>query len=102
MVVYNILLRTIKGTSKYENDKGWSKTIESARKRAVMMLIERDKLGQVALIYRDKKPCGTVSMQTGPDTYVKPSTGLAKGIQFMYDDGEDFYTCYMNGKVKRW
>ena len=103
MVVYHVVLVMAKGKmKKAERGKGWSKTIDQARKKAVLMLLEKDILGQVAFIYRDKKLCGVVSMQTGPDEYHKPSTGIARGIQFMFDDGNEFFTCFMNGKVKRW
>lgn len=102
MAVYNIILGTvIKDQLKNEYKAGWTKTLESARKKAVMTLVENDVIGQIANIYRGDTYCGTVSMQTGPYTYVKPSTGLAKGMQFMYDDGV-FHTCFMNGKIKRW
>ena len=81
---------------------GSRKTLESARKEAVRILTANDVKGQIIDIYKDGTWCGTVSMQTDANVYVKPSVGLANGIQFMYDDGDIFYTCYKNGKVKRW
>lgn len=79
-----------------------TKTLESARKDAVRILTANNIKGQIIDIYKDGVWVGTVSMQTDSDTYVRPSVGLANGINFMYDDGDVFYTCYKNGKVKRW
>lgn len=79
-----------------------AKTIETARKNAVRILTANNIKGQIIDIYKDNSWVGTVSMQTDSNVYVKPSVGLATGLNFMYDDGDVFYTCYKNGKVKRW
>lgn len=75
---------------------------KEARAKAVKTLTKIDKKGMIIVISTDKKYMGIVSMQTGPDDHVKPSVGLKNGLQFMYDDGDVFYTCFKNGDIKRW
>lgn len=79
-----------------------ARTLESARKEAVRILTANNVKGQIIYVYKDGEWCGTVSMQIDSDVYVKPSVGLATGVNFMYDDGNVFYTCFKTGKVKRW
>ena len=73
-----------------------------ARKKAVAILTKNDVKGQLIWIMKDGTWAGTVSMQTDADVYVKPSVGLKNGINFMWDDISNFYTCYRDGSVKKW
>lgn len=106
MASYRITL--LNGDSRFSKNrketpvKGYSPSLQDARKKAVAILTKNDVKGQIVNIYNDKGWVGTVSMQTDSDIYVKPSVGLRNGIQFMWDDSANFYTCYSSGKVKRW
>ena len=70
-----------------------------ARKMAVLKLIETDKKVQWAEIYKNGKYLARISMQIGSDEYLKPSVGLKKGYDFLYDDYYSFRAVYLNGRL---
>lgn len=70
-----------------------------ARKVAVLKLIEADKKVQWADIYKNEKWFARISMQIGSDEYIKPSVGLKKGYDFLYDDYYSFRAVYLNGRL---
>ena len=85
------------------NDKkiGTAKDTTAARKLAVLELLKIDKARTVAYIFRyPKKWIATVSMQSGPDTHIKPSKGYQQGYIFLYDDGTDFRGVWTDGKLR--
>lgn len=88
------------GRSKVINPKVITTTdIVKARKYAVLKLIENDVSRQYAVLKKNGKTAAYISMEIGPEQYLKPSVGLAKGHSFLYDDGEEFKAVYTNGRL---
>ena len=73
--------------------------IVKARKYAVLKLIENDVKGQYATLKKNGKDVAYISMEIGPEEYLKPSVGLAKGHSFLYNDGGQFMSVYTNGRL---
>lgn len=70
-----------------------------ARRMAVLKLIETDKKVQYTTIFKNGRYLARISMQTGPDEYWKPSVGLRRGYNFLYDDDYSFKAVYLNGRL---